>query len=102
MKQLTPEMVGAFVEYLKEIGRSDGPKGYFQLFKRMVTAVVDKDLMKKNPCRGFVIKNHNMTLQKEIFLAEETVLWLLISTVRKRRYTVYSSFVDCLAIILIS
>ena len=37
----------------------------------MVTAAVDKDLIKKNPCRGFVIKNDNMTLQKEILLPEE-------------------------------
>ncbi|WP_289870350.1 phage integrase SAM-like domain-containing protein, partial [uncultured Duncaniella sp.] len=60
-KQLTSEMVGAFVEYLKANGRGDGPKAYFRLFKRMVTAAVDKDLIKKNPCRGFVIKNDNMT-----------------------------------------
>ncbi len=71
MKQLTPEMVGAFVEYMKANGRGDGPKAYFRLFKRMVTAAVDKDLIKKNPCRGFVIKNDNMTLQKEILLPEE-------------------------------
>ena len=71
MKQLTSEMVGAFVEYLKANGRGDGPKAYFRLFKRMVTAAVDKDLIKKNPCRGFVIKNDNMTLQKEILLPEE-------------------------------
>ena len=37
----------------------------------MVTAAVDKDLIKKNPCRGFVLKNDNMTLQKEILLPEE-------------------------------
>ena len=71
MKQLTPEMVGAFVEYLKANGKGDGPKAYFRMFKRMVTAAVDKDLIKKNPCRGFVIKNDNMTLQKEILLPEE-------------------------------
>ncbi len=71
MTQLTPEMVGAFVEYLKANGKGDGPKAYFRMFKRMVTAAVDKDLIKKNPCRGFVIKNDNMTLQKEILLPEE-------------------------------
>ena len=37
----------------------------------MVTAAVDKDLIKKNPCRGFVLKNDNMTLQKVILLREE-------------------------------
>lgn len=68
MTQLTPEMVGAFVEYLKANGKGDGPKAYFRMFKRMVTAAVDKDLIRKNPCRGFVIKNDNMTLQKEILL----------------------------------
>ncbi len=71
MTQLTPEMVAAFVEYLKANGKGDGPKAYFRMFKRMVTAAVDKDLIKKNPCRGFVIKNDNMTLQKEILLPEE-------------------------------
>ncbi len=57
MTQLTPEMVAAFVEYLKANGKGDmAPKAYFRMFKRMVTAAVDKDLIKKNPCRGFVIQ----------------------------------------------
>ena len=71
MKQLKPEMVGAFVEYLKANGRGDGPKAYFRLFKRMVTVAVDKDLINKNHSRGLVIKNDNMTLHKEILLPEE-------------------------------
>lgn len=71
MTQLTVDMVAAYVEYLKENGTGDGPKIYFRMFKRMVTAAVDKDLIKKNPCRGFVLKNDNMTLQKEILLPEE-------------------------------
>lgn len=71
MTQLTTDMVAAYVEYLKENGSGDGPKIYFRMFKRMVTAAVDKDLIKKNPCRGFVLKNDNMTLQKEILLPEE-------------------------------
>lgn len=71
MTQLTPEMVAAYVEYLKENGNGDGPKIYFRMFKRMVTAAVDKDLIKKNPCRGFILKNDNVTLQKEILLPEE-------------------------------
>lgn len=71
MTQITPEMVGAYVEYLKEHGKGDGPKIYFRLFKRMVAAAVDKDFIKKNPCRGFVIKNDNMTLQKDILLPDE-------------------------------
>ena len=71
MTQLTVNMVAAYVEYLKENGTGDGPKIYFRMFKRMVTAAVDKDLIKKNPCRGFVLKNDNMTLQKEILLPEE-------------------------------
>ena len=33
-------------------------------------AAVDKDLIRKNPCPGFVIKNDNMMLQKEILLPE--------------------------------
>lgn len=71
MTQLTTDMVAAYVEYLKENGTGDGPKIYFRMFKRMVQAAVDKDLIKKNPCRGFVLKNDNMTLQKEILLPEE-------------------------------
>ncbi len=71
MTQLTVDMIAAYVEYLKENGTGDGPKIYFRMFKRMVTAAVDKDLIKKNPCRGFVLKNDNMTLQKEILLPEE-------------------------------
>ncbi len=71
MTQLTNEMVAAYVEYLKENGTGDGPKIYFRMYKRMVTAAVDRDLIKKNPCRGFVIKNDNMTLQKDILLPEE-------------------------------
>lgn len=71
MTQLTTEMVAAYVEYLKENGSGDGPKIYFRMFKRMVTAAVDKDLIKKNPCRGFILKNDNVTLQKEILLPEE-------------------------------
>ncbi len=61
MTQLTVDMVAAYVEYLKENGTGDGPKIYFRMFKRMVTTAVDKDLIKKNPCRGFVLKNDNMS-----------------------------------------
>ena len=68
MTQLTVDMVAAYVEYLKENGTGDGPKIYFRMFKRMVTAAVDKDLIKKNPCRGFVLKNDNMTLHNETLL----------------------------------
>lgn len=38
MTQLTVDMVAAYVEYLKENGTGDGPKIYFRMFKRMVTA----------------------------------------------------------------
>lgn len=71
MNQLTSDMVAAYVEYLRENGKGDGPKVYFRMFKRMVNAAIDKDLIKKNPCCGFVIKNDNMALQKEILLPEE-------------------------------
>ena len=94
MTQLTVDMVAAYVEYLKENGTGDGPKIYFRMFKRMVTAAVDKDLIKKNPCRGFVLKNDNMTLQKEILLPEE--IQQLVATHfdgEKERFTVPSSSV---------
>ncbi|MCM1005318.1 MAG: site-specific integrase [Prevotella sp.] len=71
MPQLTPELVGAFVEYLKANGTGDGPKGYFRWFKHMVNAAVEKELLRKNPCAGFSIKYDNMALQKDILTPEE-------------------------------
>lgn len=71
MSMLTNEMVAEYVEYLKENGKGDGPKIYFRMFKRMVTAAVDRGMIRKNPCSGFVIKNDNMSLQKDTLLPEE-------------------------------
>lgn len=71
MSQLTPELIGAFVEYLKSHGTGDGPKGYFRWFKHMVNAAVEKELIRKNPCNGFSIKYDNMALQKDILTADE-------------------------------
>lgn len=47
MTQLTVDMVAAYVEYLKENGTGDGPKIYFRMFKRMVTAAVEKTSSRK-------------------------------------------------------
>ena len=77
-------MVAAYVEYPKRERNRRHLKIYFECLP-MVTAAVDKDLIKKNPCRGFVLKNDNMTLQKETFLPEEMLQRLVATHLRARK-----------------
>ena len=54
--QLNKNMMIAFTEYLNSRSKGEGAKSIYQRFKKVVNSAVERDLMRKNPCAGVVIK----------------------------------------------
>lgn len=70
-EQLTKEMMQSFADYLAANGKGEGPAATLQCFKRVIHYAMDKDLIKKDPCKGIVIPRDENILRKEILTMEE-------------------------------
>lgn len=71
MDLLTPEIVGGYVEYLKKVSVGDGGARTYGLFKKVITTAVDEGLMKKNPCKGIVMRKDAYAIKKQILTLDE-------------------------------
>lgn len=77
-QQLTKEMMVVFTEYLQHRFKGEGAHTLFARFKKIIKAAVEKDVIRKNPCNGVVIKIDNGTLKKDVLSMDE--IKCLIST----------------------
>lgn len=71
MEQITSELLQEFIQYLTQICKGQGAKNKFEYIKRVVMSAVDEGLIKKNPCKGLVIKCDKSIVTKEILTLEE-------------------------------
>jgi site-specific recombinase XerD len=77
-QELTKEMMVAFTEYLQHRFKGEGAHTLFARFKKIIKAAVEKDVMRKNPTTGVIIKIDNGTLKKDVLSLDE--IQCLIST----------------------
>lgn len=93
--QLSPDIVRAFTEYLMKRSKGDGAKTVFNRFKKIVKYAVDKNLIKRNPCEGIVIKADPNAIRKDI-LSEDEILNLLNTHYAQENKEIRRAFSFCL------
>lgn len=69
--QITKEMMASFTDYLQRRFNGETPHTLYARFKKVVLAAVEKDVMRKNPCRGVSIKIDKNKLTKDVLSMEE-------------------------------
>lgn len=69
--QVTKEMIVAFTEYLQNKFNGETPHTLYSRFKKVILVAVERDVMRKNPCRGVSIKIDKNKLTKDILSLEE-------------------------------
>ncbi len=70
-KQLRPEMMQKFADYLVDNHRGQGAETYYRRFKRLVNYAVGKGMIKKSPCLGIAPPRTDDVLAKDILSADE-------------------------------
>ena len=69
--QVTKEMIVAFTEYLQNKFNGETPHTLYSRFKKVILVAVERDVMRKNPCKGVSIKIDKNKLTKDILSLEE-------------------------------
>ncbi len=70
-EQLTKDMMLGYTEYLQRHFNGETPHTLYARFKKVILAAVDKEVLRKNPCRGVSIKVDKNKLTKDILSIEE-------------------------------
>ncbi len=90
--QLSKEMIMAFVEYLQHKFNGETPHTLYARFKKVILVAVDRDVMRKNPCKGISIKIDKNKLTKDI-LSQEEIAVLLATDVPKSNPNIRRAFI---------
>lgn len=69
--QVTKEIIVAFTEYLQNKFNGETPHTLYSRFKKVILVAVERDVMRKNPCKGVSIKIDKNKLTKDILSLEE-------------------------------
>ena len=93
--QITHEMMITFTEYLQTRSRGEGAKTLFARFKKVVKYAVEHGEMKKDPCKGVVIKVDEQILRKAILSTDE-VLQLINTKGYRENPNIRRAFIFCL------
>lgn len=70
-KQLRPEMMQKFADYLVDNHKGQGAETYYRRFKRLVNYAVSKGMIKKSPCLGIAPPRTDDVLAKDILSSDE-------------------------------
>ena len=68
---VTPELVTAFVEWLKGICVGEGIQKCFYYFRKVLNTAIEEGQMKKNPAKGIIIRCDTNVLKKSILTPAE-------------------------------
>lgn len=69
--QITKDMIVAFTEYLQNKFNGETPHTLYSRFKKVILVAVERDVMRKNPCKGVSIKIDKNKLTKDILSLDE-------------------------------
>ncbi len=93
--QVTKDMMVGFTEYLQSRFNGETPHTLYARFKKVIKAMVDKDVMRKNPCNGVSIKIDKNKLTKDVLSIEE-VKRLIATPVERENPDIRRAFIFCL------
>ena len=93
--QVTKDMMVGFTEYLQEHFNGETPHTLYARFKKVIKAMVDKDVMRKNPCNGVSIKIDKNKLTKDVLSIDE-VKQLIATPVERENPNIRRAFIFCL------
>lgn len=93
--QITKQMIVAFTEYLQHRFRGETPHTLYSRFKKVILAAVERDVMRKNPCRGVSIKIDKNKLTKEV-LSQEEITRLIATHYDRENPNIRRAFIFCL------
>lgn len=93
--QLTKEVITVFVEFLQQRFNGETPHTLYSRFKKVILAAVDRDVLKKNPCKGVSIKIDRNRIPKEI-LSQEEMMKLISTHYMNERPAIRRAFIFCL------
>ena len=93
--QLSKGMILAFVEYLQHKFNGETPHTLYARFKKVILAAVDREVMRRNPCKGISIKIDKNKLTKDI-LSQEEITTLLATDVPNSNPNIRRAFIFCL------
>ncbi|MCM1441153.1 MAG: site-specific integrase [Roseburia sp.] len=99
-KRLKPELINkdmivAFTEYLQGRFKGEGAHTLYARFKKIIKAAVEKDVMRKNPCIGVVIKIDNGSLKKDVLSMDE-IKQLISTHYQGESENIRRAFIFCL------
>lgn len=93
--QLTKAMIQAYTEYLQHRFNGETPHTLYSRFKKVILAAVERDVMRKNPCKGISIKIDKNKLTKEV-LSQEEICQLIATHYDKENNNIRRAFIFCL------
>ena len=94
-EQLTKDMILGYTEYLQKHFNGETPHTLYARFKKVILAAVDKEVLRKNPCRGVSIKIDKNKLTKDILSIEE-MQKLIATPVDRENPNIRRAFIFCL------
>lgn len=71
LEAVTPELVLGFTNYLRRKCSGEGARKNYHWFKKVLADAVEKDLIKRNPCKGIRIVYDTNVILKEILSPKE-------------------------------
>ena len=86
------EIAVGFAEWLKGICAGEGARKSFFYFKKACAMAIEEGLMKKDPCKGIVIRCDSNVLTKDI-LTKEEIERLLCTRYKQERPDIQRAFV---------
>lgn len=89
---LTNDIVAGFAEWLKGLCAGEGARKTFFYFKKACGVAIEEGLMKKDPCKGIVIRCDTNVLTKDILTPEE-IERLLYTRYKQERPDIQRAFV---------
>ncbi|KAA6321739.1 Tyrosine recombinase XerD [termite gut metagenome] len=94
-KQITPQMVQEFVEYLQSRSKGEGASNYFKKFKMVLKKACEDGIISKNPSTGIACTVDRDILRKDVLsLAEEQQL--ISTTYTGQNPEIRRAFIFCL------
>lgn len=71
LEAVTPELVLGFTNYLRSKCSGEGARKNYHWFKKVLADAVEKDFIKRNPCKGIRIVYDTNVILKEILSPKE-------------------------------
>lgn len=90
--QITPKMMGEFVEYLQTVCKGTGAVTAWKRWKTLISNAVKDGVFKKNPCTGIVCTSDENILTKDILSMEE-IKQLISTTYEGQNMEVRKAFI---------